>query len=81
MSFGVLIIGPSGSGKSTLTYCLSHLYRKLDIDITIINLDPANESTNKYTPDIDINELINVEDVMEEFGIGYYIANTDPMPQ
>ena len=42
MSFGVLIVGPSGSGKSTLTHCLSQLYRKLDVSVTIINLDPAN---------------------------------------
>jgi GTPase SAR1 family protein len=70
MSFGVLIVGPSGSGKSTLTHCLSHIYRQLEVSVTIINLDPANDSTNKYTPDIDINDLIRVEDVMEEFGIG-----------
>ena len=69
MSFGVLVIGPSGSGKSTLTCQMQEIYNKMDIATTVISLDPANE-TVKYQPDLDIRQLITVEDVMEEYGIG-----------
>ena len=34
-----------------------------------INLDPAAESF-EHTPDLDIRELISLEDVMEEMGLG-----------
>lgn len=34
-----------------------------------MNLDPANENV-PYTADLDITELIRLEDVMEEFGLG-----------
>ncbi|KAI8594046.1 hypothetical protein BDZ88DRAFT_435501 [Geranomyces variabilis] len=40
----------------------------------IINLDPANDGMPKrlfrYTPDIDISELITLQDTMEEFSLG-----------
>jgi GTPase SAR1 family protein len=60
MSYGIFILGPSGSGKSTLTYCLQHIYSQLKVPITLVNLDSANEMTNKYKADIDINELVRV---------------------
>lgn len=55
MSYAVFILGPSGSGKSTLTSCIQQVYGQLQVPATVVNLDAANESTNKYTPDIDIN--------------------------
>ena len=70
MSYAVFILGPSGSGKSTLTGCLQQVYKELHVATTVVNLDAADDSVDKYQPDIDINELIRVEDVMEEFGIG-----------
>lgn len=69
MGFAQLVIGPAGSGKST--YC-SNLYQyceKIGRTIHIVNLDPAAESFN-YPVAMDIRELINLDDVMEELGLG-----------
>ncbi|KNA08931.1 hypothetical protein SOVF_158310 [Spinacia oleracea] len=69
MGYAQLVIGPAGSGKST--YC-SSLYRHCETmrrTINIINLDPAAENFD-YPVAVDIRELINLEDVMEELGLG-----------
>ncbi|KAF8364778.1 hypothetical protein HHK36_033244 [Tetracentron sinense] len=61
MGFAQLVIGPAGSGKST--YC-SSLYQHCETvrrTIHIVNLDPAAEN---------IRELISLDDVMEELGLG-----------
>ncbi|GJN23525.1 hypothetical protein PR202_gb11181 [Eleusine coracana subsp. coracana] len=69
MGYAQLVIGPAGSGKST--YC-SSLYdhcQTVGRNIHIVNLDPAAEHFN-YPVDMDIRELISLEDVMEELGMG-----------
>lgn len=69
MGYAQLVIGPAGSGKST--YC-SSLYRHCETmrrTINIVNLDPAAENFD-YPVTVDIRELINLEDVMEELGLG-----------
>ncbi|KAJ4851465.1 hypothetical protein Tsubulata_014134 [Turnera subulata] len=69
MGYAQLVIGPAGSGKST--YC-STLYKHCEAigrSIHIVNLDPAAENFN-YPVAIDIRELVSVEDVMEELGLG-----------
>nr|TKV91714.1 hypothetical protein SEVIR_9G115700v2 [Setaria viridis] len=69
MGYAQLVIGPAGSGKST--YC-SSLYdhcQTVGRTIHIVNLDPAAEHFN-YPVDMDIRELISLDDVMEEFGMG-----------
>ncbi|TVU45395.1 hypothetical protein EJB05_04882 [Eragrostis curvula] len=69
MGYAQLVIGPAGSGKST--YC-SSLYdhcQTVGRSIHIVNLDPAAEHFN-YPVDMDIRELISLEDVMEELGMG-----------
>lgn len=64
-------MGPAGSGKST--YCnamQSHgatLTRKRRIHVA--NLDPAAEHID-YEAAFDIRDLVSVEDVMEELGLG-----------
>lgn len=68
-----LVMGPAGSGKST--YCQTiqeHCatlgkFRRRSVHVG--NLDPAAESF-KYDVAFDIRELITVEDVMEELGLG-----------
>ena len=66
-------MGPAGSGKST--YCqtiqdhcasLGKLRRRT---VHVANLDPAAE-TFKYDVAFDVRDLITVEDVMEELGLG-----------
>ncbi|KAK9716220.1 hypothetical protein RND81_06G219100 [Saponaria officinalis] len=69
MGYAQLVIGPAGSGKST--YC-SSLYQHCETmrrTINIFNLDPAAENFD-YPVAVDIRELINLEDVMDELGLG-----------
>lgn len=69
MGYAQLVIGPAGSGKST--YC-SSLYQHCEAtrrSINIVNLDPAAENFN-YPVAMDIRELISLEDVMEDLGLG-----------
>lgn len=68
-----IIMGPAGSGKSTFCttlqqHCanLNHIRRRR---IHVANLDPAAE-TFGYDMAFDIRDLITVEDVMEELGLG-----------
>ncbi|XP_055372027.1 GPN-loop GTPase 2 [Condylostylus longicornis] len=67
--FGQLVLGPPGSGKSTYCFEMSKYLREIGREVSIINLDPGNENM-KYTPDIDIMNLIKVEDVMEFHKLG-----------
>ncbi|EOO03390.1 putative transcription factor fet5 protein [Phaeoacremonium minimum UCRPA7] len=67
--FGVMVMGPAGAGKST--FCAS-LITHLNLNrrsCFYVNLDPAAESF-EHAPDLDIKDLISLEDVMEEMGLG-----------
>ncbi|XP_065874604.1 uncharacterized protein [Euphorbia lathyris] len=69
MGYAQLVIGPAGSGKST--YC-SSLYQHCETTrrtVHIVNLDPAAECFD-YPVAMDIRELISLDDVMEELGLG-----------
>jgi GTPase SAR1 family protein len=62
-------MGPAGAGKST--FCAS-LITHLQLNrrsCFYVNLDPAAESF-EHQPDLDIKDLISLEDVMEEMGLG-----------
>ncbi|KXJ86135.1 GPN-loop GTPase 3 like protein [Microdochium bolleyi] len=67
--FGVMVMGPAGAGKST--FCAS-LITHLNLNrrsCFYVNLDPAAEAF-EHQPDLDIKDLISLEDVMEEMGLG-----------
>ncbi|TGO85349.1 hypothetical protein BPOR_0405g00050 [Botrytis porri] len=67
--FGVLVMGPAGAGKTTFcTGLINHLQNNRRSCFYII-LDPAAE-TFSHEPDLDIKDLISLEDVMEEMGLG-----------
>ncbi|TGO54937.1 hypothetical protein BCON_0099g00010 [Botryotinia convoluta] len=67
--FGVLVMGPAGAGKTTFcTGLINHLHNNRR-SCFYINLDPAAE-TFSHEPDLDIKDLISLEDVMEEMGLG-----------
>ena len=70
----IFIIGPSGSGKSTLAQYLKEVYKAVfgEHSVGLVNLDPANPSnTEESTYDVDINNLITIEDIMEEYQVGH----------
>ncbi|KAI8971289.1 hypothetical protein BD414DRAFT_518097 [Trametes punicea] len=69
MPFGEVVCGSPGSGKSTYCYGKHQLFTALHRPISIVNLDPANE-TIPYPCAVDISSLIKLEDVMDEFGLG-----------
>lgn len=62
-------MGPAGAGKTTFCSALIQHLRINKRSCFYINLDPAAEEF-VYEPDIDIKDLISLEDVMEEMGLG-----------
>lgn len=69
MPFAQLIIGPPGSGKSTYADGMHQFLSALGRKCSVVNLDPANDHTN-YPCALDIRDLVRLEDVMEEEGLG-----------
>ncbi|KAL9127290.1 MAG: hypothetical protein Q9217_003805 [Psora testacea] len=67
--FGVLVMGPAGAGKTTFCFALINHLRVNKRSCFYVNLDPAAEDF-AHEPDLDIKELISLEDVMEEMGLG-----------
>jgi len=67
--YGVLVMGPAGAGKSTFCSALITHLRNNKRSCFYINLDPAAEDFT-HEPDLDIKDLISLEDVMEEMGLG-----------
>ncbi|KAJ0006858.1 hypothetical protein Pint_30798 [Pistacia integerrima] len=69
MGYAQLVIGPAGSGKSTYCSSLYQYCENAQRSIHIVNLDPAAENFD-YPVAMDIRELVSLEDVMEELGLG-----------
>lgn len=67
--FGQIAIGPAGSGKTTYIAAAAEFLAKLDREVIIVNLDPAND-TLPYNASIDINELVRLEEVMQVENLG-----------
>lgn len=67
--FGQVVIGPPGSGKTTYCSGMSEFMTRLGRQVSVINLDPANDFI-PYTPAIDISELITLAEVMEKLKLG-----------
>ncbi|KAL8985846.1 MAG: hypothetical protein Q9205_000564 [Flavoplaca limonia] len=67
--FGTLVMGPAGAGKTTFCNALIQHLRLNKRSCFYVNLDPAAEDFS-YEPDLDIKDLISLEDVMEEMGLG-----------
>lgn len=68
-----LVTGPAGSGKSTYCSALQQhcasLGKMRRRNVHVANLDPAAENF-AYDMSFDIRDLVTVEDVMEELGLG-----------
>ena len=74
--FGLVVIGPPGSGKTTFCRGLRRMCRLSGRPAAIVNLDPANEppvgreGDEDFAWDVDVAELVTLDDVMEELGLG-----------
>jgi GTPase SAR1 family protein len=64
-----LIIGPAGVGKSTYCKVMQDHGKTTKRTIFVGNLDPAAE-VYEYDPSFDIRDLISLDQVMEESGLG-----------
>jgi len=65
----VFVAGTAGSGKSLLTAALKNWYVNRGEDAIAVNLDPGVVEL-PYEPDVDIRERVQLQDVMEEYGLG-----------
>ncbi len=65
----VFIIGTAGSGKSMLTAAFSEWLKISKQNVAVVNLDPG-VLTLPYSPDVDVRDYVNVEDLMEKYGLG-----------
>ena len=67
--FIVFIIGTAGSGKSVLTAAFNEWLKVGKQKTATVNLDPG-VLTLPYTPDIDIRDSIDINELMEKYGLG-----------
>jgi GTPase SAR1 family protein len=65
----VFIIGTAGSGKSLLTGTFGDWLKMSKQNVSIVNLDPG-AVTLPYSPDVDVRNYVNVENLMEEYRLG-----------
>lgn len=65
----IFITGTAGSGKSLLTSRLIEMYKDNKAYPISLNLDPGAVSL-PYEPDVDVRELIDLESLMKEYGLG-----------
>lgn len=67
--FIIFIIGTAGSGKSLLTASFNEWLKIGKQNVATVNLDPG-ALTLPYVPDIDVRDYINVDQLMEKYGLG-----------
>ncbi|XP_053202694.1 GPN-loop GTPase 2-like [Panonychus citri] len=68
--FGQIVVGPPGSGKTTYCSTIHKFLNKLGRKTFIVNLDPGNDVSLPYKPDIDVTQLISLEQSMKECNLG-----------
>jgi len=67
--YGIFIIGTAGSGKTLMAASLAEWLARQGEDAVIVNLDPGVLNL-PYKPDLDVRDYVNVEELMERFGLG-----------
>ncbi|MGP8124535.1 MAG: ATP/GTP-binding protein [Nitrososphaerales archaeon] len=65
----IFVTGTAGSGKSLLTSALKRWYASRSEEAIAVNLDPG-VVTLPYEPDVDVRLSVNLQDVMENYGLG-----------
>ncbi len=69
MAFGQLVVGPPGIGKTTYCNGMQQFLTLTGRKVAVVNLDPANDAL-PYEYAVDIQELISLEAVQAELGLG-----------
>ena len=67
--FVVFIIGTAGAGKSLFTGAFSEWLKISKQDVSIVNLDPG-ALMLPYSPDVDVRNYVNVDNLMEKHRLG-----------
>jgi len=67
--FILFIVGTAGSGKSRLAAAFGEWLQMSKQDVSLVNLDPG-ALTLPYSPDVDIRNYVNVEDLMQKYTLG-----------
>jgi GTPase SAR1 family protein len=65
----IYFIGTAGSGKSTLVQAYKEWLDFHGYDSVTVNLDPGADRV-PYSADVDIREWVNLDEVMDEYGLG-----------
>jgi hypothetical protein len=65
----IFVIGTAGSGKSLFTASFTEWLKVSKQKTITVNLDPG-VMTLPYSPDIDIRNRINIDQIMEEYNLG-----------
>lgn len=65
----VFVLGTAGAGKSLLVAAFSDWLKLSKQEVSILNLDPGVLKL-PYTPDIDIRDYVNIEELMDKHDLG-----------
>ena len=65
----IYLTGTAGSGKSQLTSVLTNSFLEIDKEVIAVNLDPG-VSNLPYSPDIDIRDFVNINEIMDKYNLG-----------
>jgi GTPase SAR1 family protein len=65
----IVMMGTAGCGKSTLASALESFMKNYDLDVITVNLDPASRRL-PYTPDVDVRDMVDIDEVMNQLGLG-----------
>lgn len=69
MPYAIIVLGTAGSGKTTLSAALADYLIDNEMDVLVVNLDPAVE-TLPYKPGVDVRDYVSARELMEELGLG-----------
>ncbi|MFN3622241.1 MAG: ATP/GTP-binding protein, partial [Nitrososphaerales archaeon] len=67
--YAIFVVGTAGSGKSLLSLNLAEWYKTKGAHSITVNLDPGALSL-PYEPDVDVRQYIDLQQVMENYGLG-----------
>jgi GTPase SAR1 family protein len=65
----LFIIGTAGSGKSLLTAAFGEWLQLSKQNVSLVNLDPG-ALTLPYTPNVDVRDYVDIEELMQKYGLG-----------